>query len=1157
MKTPTRIRVAGLLVASGGLSLAQPVILTQPLNQTNLAGATAMFSLVATGAPPLTYQWRSHTSVNNFTNIPWGTEATLLLTNVQLTALRFAAVVTDAGGLSVTSAFATLTVLVPPTITSQPSNQLAEVGETVSLCLMATSPTQPLFYQWHFNGSPVAGATSSNLALTNVQLSAAGDYFAVVTNRGGALTSEVARLTVSSALFTKVTTGPPVTDGGDSRGAAWGDYDNDGDLDLFVSNNGNNFLYRNEGNGGFTKITSGSIATDGDAARGCAWADYDNDGWLDLYAANANPSKPSFLYRNNGNGTFTRITTGSPVTDLGLSRGCSWADFDQDGYVDLFRAFVDVQNEQLYRNNGNGTFTRLAGLAVDNVYSFTGDWCDYDNDGAIDLLVAADGGLHRLYRNRGNGSFDRISAFESLVVDAAVGAAWGDYDNDGDLDLYQANYASGLVKNALYRNNGDGTFTKIVAGIVPVEGGYSWSPAWVDFDNDGFLDLFVGNGSPNAGAPVQSNFLYHNNGDGTFTKILSAAITKDLANAVGCTVGDYNNDGFVDVFVANAFGQSNALYRNAGNSNAWINLKLIGTASNRSAIGARVRVNAVIGGASRWQMREVTSGDGYTGQDSLNAEFGLGDATNIDVVCLEWPSGVLQELTNVAVRQFLNVTETVPSEITIWQQPQSKTATAGAAVKFFVQASGPPPLRFQWERDGEPITGATNRLLFLTNVQPADAGSYRVVVRATNSSVTSDAALLTVEPASGVPHHFGQISVATNGAVQFDLVGKTSYPNFDIFPVESTADFSMWTPLSWGLSSNGTAAIVQARAATVDRQFYRTPTNSFLTPFKRPTGPHPVGAQDRQFIDPSRANKRIMVTFYYPAEPFAGARPMEYIDSRLGLLHSIRGFAISNNLFAGLHAYAMTNAAIASGAQPYPVLLFSHGFTDARTFSPPRCSELASHGYVVVSIDHVDAFGTIFADGTLVTGIAEDTPFRSQERDKDLQFVMDMLATLNAGDPLLGGRLDLNRLGALGFSYGGSTAMEVCKLDGRCKAAANLDGDFVVAGNNYAAFLLQSPANKPVMILQQEGDRPDFTTFFNLQPRGAYLISIKGVIHGNFGAAALLPQVPYGTLDNRRATQIIDAYLVSFFNKHLQGEDDHLLDGPSPEFPEVSAFRSK
>jgi hypothetical protein len=217
-----------------------------------------------------------------------------------------------------------------------------------------------------------------------------------------------------------------------------------------------------------------------------------------------------------------------------------------------------------------------------------------------------------------------------------------------------------------YRNNGNGTFTRITAASVVNDipsGIRSLACVWGDYDNDGFLDLFVSTCSPSA---LVKQLLYHNNGDGTFTRVLTGSLVNDPGCSQAAIWGDYDNDGFLDLFVTHgalwARSQggallNNFLYRNNGNSNRWLTVRLIGTLSNRSAIGAKVRVRATIRGQSTWQLRQILAGESQANQQPLDAHFGLGDATNIDLVRIEWPSGTVQELRDVAVNQFLTVTE--------------------------------------------------------------------------------------------------------------------------------------------------------------------------------------------------------------------------------------------------------------------------------------------------------------------------------------------------------------------------------------------------------------------------------------------------------------------------------------------------------------------
>lgn len=394
--------------------------------------------------------------------------------------------------------------------------------------------------------------------------------------------------------FTKIT-----MQSGSSFGSSWGDYDNDGDLDLFVANMGNNYLYRNKGNKEFEIITNTIVVQDGGSSRGCGWGDFDNDGLLDLFVANCE-NEMNFLYWNMGNGSFQKVTSGAIVNDVGDSRGCSWGDYDNDGYLDLFVANYNNQNNFLYHNNGDGNFTRVT----------SGD-------------VVNDGGKSQ-------------------------GCSWGDYNNDGYLDLYVTNRPD--QNNFLYYNNGDGTFNRITTGAIVTDKGTSFGSSWGDYDNDGVLDLFVANHSG------QNNFLYRNHGDGTFVKISSKKVVEDNGDSYGTGWGNCDNDGDIDLFVAN-YDQANFFYSNNACQNHWVNIRCVGTVSNASAIGARVKIKATISGQPVWQMQEVSGQTGYLSQNSLNCEFGLGDAISVDSIQIFWPSGISWDSTEIAVDQFVVIKE--------------------------------------------------------------------------------------------------------------------------------------------------------------------------------------------------------------------------------------------------------------------------------------------------------------------------------------------------------------------------------------------------------------------------------------------------------------------------------------------------------------------
>ncbi|MCI0692378.1 FG-GAP-like repeat-containing protein [candidate division KSB1 bacterium] len=472
--------------------------------------------------------------------------------------------------------------------------------------------------------------------------------------------------------FTKITTGAIVNDGGESRGCSWADYDNDGDLDLLVTNREqNNVLYSNNGNGTFAKITQSVIFTDGGNSRGISWGDYDNDGYIDIFIGNH--YQKSYLYHNNGNGTFTKVTSGAIVNDEGIPYNVSWGDYDNDGDLDLFVANCCGRNNFLYSNNGNGTFTKITQGAIvnDGGNSISANWVDYDNDGDLDLFVT-NGDVNVpynknfLYTNNGDGTFTKVTQ-GAIMNDQGNfwSSSWGDYDNDGDLDLFVATIDN--QNNLLYTNNGDGTFTKVTSGDIVNNGAITFGSSWGDYDNDGDLDLFV---TRKAGT---GNLLYNNNGDGTFTKVTAGVVVNEGSNSGSCAWGDYDKDGDLDLFVANTENENNFLYSNNGNTNRWINIKCVGTVSNASAIGAKVRIKARIKGKPVWQMQEISGQTGLTSQNSLNAEFGLGDATQIDSIKIEWPSRIVQVLVNVSVNQFLTITE--PSDKPL--APRNLRATAG------------------------------------------------------------------------------------------------------------------------------------------------------------------------------------------------------------------------------------------------------------------------------------------------------------------------------------------------------------------------------------------------------------------------------------------------------------------------------------------------
>ena len=402
----------------------------------------------------------------------------------------------------------------------------------------------------------------------------------------------------------------------------------------------------------------------------------------------------------------------------------------------------------LYHNNGDETFNRdeTAGLSADRAFADACAWADYDDDGDMDVVVASwqtyPNSLF-FYRNNGDATFTRntegpVTLCCSYVVNGVV---WGDCDNDGRVDLVvvPGNGPSGWNSPCyIFHNEGDGSFTQ-----YNVSPGIGVDAQLVDFDNDGDLDIYICRQAANPNA-LQPNILHRNNGDGTFTPVLTCRLSTDTARSLGAAWGDYDNNGFPDVYVCNfETSYPNALYRNEGNGNNWIVFKLIGTASNRSAIGAKVRVEAIIGDKAVWQRRDISGGGGW-GQNDLRAHFGLRDATEAKTVRIEWPSGIVQELYNVPAGQLHTVTEPVYDYPLIMLQPRSAVVPAGTNVSLRVAAYSPLPMTYQWQLYGTNLPGATEPVLRLANVYWTQDGPYTVVVRNPNAAVVSDTAQVTV-----------------------------------------------------------------------------------------------------------------------------------------------------------------------------------------------------------------------------------------------------------------------------------------------------------------------------------------------------------------------------------------------------------------------------
>ncbi len=492
-------------------------------------------------------------------------------------------------------------------------------------------------------------------------------------------------------------------------GAAFFDADNDGWLDLFIVNGAPlggdpgseppvDALYHNEGNGRFTEATALAGVGDPGYGMGCAVADCDNDGDQDLYITHFGPNR---LFQNQGDGTFADFTSQAGVGDPGWGAGAAFADCDLDGDLDLYVAnYLDFKLEDnkvclqagvpaycpptaypgqsgvFYRNEGDGRFadlTRQAGLHTAEGRQLGAVFADYDLDGDPDLFIANDKTPNFLFQNQGNGRFSEIGVMAGVAygsdgaAESAMGADWGDYDNDGYPDIAVATFQ--WVANALYHNDGDGFFSYVSyeAGVGAESLPYlGMAIAFLDYDNDGLLDLFAANGHldknvreyDSAARYAQKNQLFRNAGAGRFIEVTDSAGPGLEVERVshGAAFGDYDNDGDVDIFVSDSDAPRCTLLRNEGGANHYLTIETIGAVSNRDGSGARLTVQA----GELVQTREVRANYGYLGSSDRRAHFGLGARRLAERVEIRWPSGAVQVLENVPADQFLTVREAAP-----------------------------------------------------------------------------------------------------------------------------------------------------------------------------------------------------------------------------------------------------------------------------------------------------------------------------------------------------------------------------------------------------------------------------------------------------------------------------------------------------------------
>jgi hypothetical protein len=460
------------------------------------------------------------------------------------------------------------------------------------------------------------------------------------------------------------------------RGACVLDFDLDGDDDIYVVGPGKHQLFRNDGNMVFTDVTDLAGVGDTGYGMGCAAADLDNDGDPDMVTTSYHSHFS--LWRNNGNGTFTNMTTYSGVDDTGPQAGVAIADFDNDGFADFFLVEYLRTCDRVYKNMGNWKFVdkTVAAHISDLDHGFQAIAADYDGDGDQDVYVAVDFGPDVLWNNVGNFTFQDVSRVTGAYdLRGGMGAAWGDYNGDGDLDVLVTNYD----QDGLWDNDG-GSFTD-VGNFSGVDDGWTgWGVAWIDYDLDGDMDLYVVNGVVDYGnAHEQPNKLFRNNGDGSFTDVSegSGAELSDVKR--GLAVADFDGDGRMDFYVLNINCPAALLHNTIPTTNGYLRVKLQGTVSNRDAVGAEVSVK--IGGSYTKQL--VSAGSSYLSSNSKTLVFGTADTAIVSEIVVKWPSGLRQVVYAVAANSTITIVET-DSEDPV---ARTRDVTADQGIPFLLNAT--------------------------------------------------------------------------------------------------------------------------------------------------------------------------------------------------------------------------------------------------------------------------------------------------------------------------------------------------------------------------------------------------------------------------------------------------------------------------------------
>ncbi|MEH6536260.1 MAG: FG-GAP-like repeat-containing protein [Psychroserpens sp.] len=468
---------------------------------------------------------------------------------------------------------------------------------------------------------------------------------------GNCMHSQIAFEDQSITLGVDVTVGDTFL----GNGVSFYDFDNDGwdDLTITSSNNDAVRFFKNI-NGTFVEQYFVGLIFNYET-KSVTWIDYDNDGDNDLFVTSVVLGNK--LLENLGNMTFQDITSSSGISQSNLyTYGASWGDYDNNGYLDVFLSNrTSIVSNKLYKNNGDGTFTDVtlqAGIDLNPSFSFCSAFLDINNDGYQDIYVSNDklSFENKLYKNNGDGTFADISGSSgtNILIDA-MSVTVGDYNSDGFFDIYVTNNPEG---NFLLRNNGDETFTNVAGSAGTTFNSIGWGASFFDADNDMDLDLYVSGQLDGSVPSLLSAAFYESNNGNNFT-VNNSYFPGDNRSSHSNAIGDINNDGLIDVVVINN-DDLIFLWKNVSpNPLNWIKLKLLGTESNKNAVGAKIEISI----NNEKQYRYTFCGQGYLAQYGSKVHFGVGTNTVIDYIKINWPSGIEETYFNVPANQTMNIIE--------------------------------------------------------------------------------------------------------------------------------------------------------------------------------------------------------------------------------------------------------------------------------------------------------------------------------------------------------------------------------------------------------------------------------------------------------------------------------------------------------------------